>query len=558
MLAFDRQRPKDNSIFLDMKVLFFRHNRDTNVIFLILLAGLDMDYSRHIIFSKFRTVSLICAALFSILGTEAPAATFSFNELSPDIPPQGAAIGPSFSESLTLNQKLALTAAMTALQEGRFEAAEVQAKIVTGKNPTAAEGWHILGMILANLDRNEEALDALGRAADLYKANAEPLVIKGDLLLSLGRADEARQAYEAATLIDSSNWRATEAFARILEREGAVPDAIANYELSSASAPFDRLFPRLRLATLYLLTERPDEAVQVLETFIELNPDSADAITAIGQIQFTSGNFQDATISFTRAIELRPDNPTLRIFLANAQRGANKITAAESTLVTANLDFSTSADVSFELGSLLGAQGKYQEAISIYTSGLESNADNRRLARGAMLAHYRLDEFEAAVRFARLLANRDDSKAIDFFWLGLIEEKLGHVANAISSYTRAVDSDADNWLAANNLAALLNDSQTERAIELAERAVAASDNNGDVSDTLAWAYFTDGQTERALGLYAGLVKSNPTDPAIAYRYGRVLINLGKVEIGRKELIRALSLNPEFKYSIEARNVLENL
>jgi predicted negative regulator of RcsB-dependent stress response len=50
-------------------------------------------------------------------------------------------------------------------------------------------------MALANLDQREEAIQAMDQAARFYKANAAPLVIKGDLLLSLGRRDEAGAAW---------------------------------------------------------------------------------------------------------------------------------------------------------------------------------------------------------------------------------------------------------------------------------------------------------------------------------------------------------------------------
>ncbi|MFD2815212.1 tetratricopeptide repeat protein [Paracoccus aerius] len=92
--------------------------------------------------------------------------------------------------------------AMRAFLTNDFQTAERLSRGLTQTAAEAPEGWYLLGMSLANLDRREDAIHALDQAAERYAENAAPLVVKGDLLLSLGRRDDAGAAWQEAIRVD--------------------------------------------------------------------------------------------------------------------------------------------------------------------------------------------------------------------------------------------------------------------------------------------------------------------------------------------------------------------
>jgi cellulose synthase operon protein C len=82
--------------------------------------------------------------------------------------------------------------------------------------------------------------------------------------------------------------------------------------------------------------------------------------------------------------------------------------------------------------------------------------------------------------------------------------------------------------------------------------------NGLVVDTLGWALFQNGQTERALAMLRQARNLEPEHPEIHYHLGVVLAQAGQKAEAQDELRTALKLAPQFRDAAKATELLGTL
>jgi len=101
-------------------------------------------------------------------------------------------------------------------------------------DPDDYQAWHIKGSLLNSLGRNEDALIAINKAMELDSSSEHSWSVKGDILFSLGRYQESVEAYDNATRINpnlphlwENKGNALAAMGKIQEAEEAFNKAIA-------------------------------------------------------------------------------------------------------------------------------------------------------------------------------------------------------------------------------------------------------------------------------------------------------------------------------------------
>lgn len=436
-----------------------------------------------------------------------------------------------------------------------FDAALRSAQVLRDIDPELPQGWYLIGVALANLGRAEDAIAALDQAAEKLTRNASPEIVKGDLLLAAGRTEASRDAFAAAVRKDPLDWRGHDGLAAAALRAGDTATARAHLQEAIAVAPETTLDPRLRLAAVLLAEGALEQATEVLRSFAQANPDNARAQVALGRIAFTQEDNAGAAALFARAIALEPDNAGLRVFKARAELNAGLFDAAEATLRAARTDMPGSPSVLMELGALHGVVRDYEAALAAFTEGSATWPDRIGFQRGAARAAYRLNRLETALVHARSAALHGAGAADDHVFHGAVLEALDRDVAARAAYEAALALDDDNWIALNNLAALLADVEPARAVILAQKALMASGGNAAVQATLGWATFRSGDAERAETLLRDVVTRVPDRALFRYRLGLVLMADGRSKEGRDEIAAALSLDPAFRFAEEARTLL---
>jgi tetratricopeptide (TPR) repeat protein len=466
---------------------------------------------------------------------------------APALPNASAALGETGKQDF-LN-------ALRSFMRGDFLTTERLSRSLTQSVPMAPEGWYLLGMALANLDRPQEAIKAMDQAAGLYKTNAEPLVIKGDLLLSLDRRDEAGAAWQAAIEVDPTNWRAQERMAALLESRGDREGAIRHYEQSISETDAAHLYPRLQAARLYLLTGQPARTEALLDDHALHDDASSLALDYLARAKVGLDKMDEGKALFDR---LMARSESVRPFLARARLAVadQDLTQAEAVLSEARTRFPHDPALLLEQGRILGATGQYDRALAAFTEGLSAAPQNPELLRAASLAAARLGQDATALDYARTVAGLPGASSDDRIRLASLLERADGREEAINLYRSVLTADPQNWLALNNLANLLTESAPDEAVSLAERAVALAPGMPTLRDTLGWAQFKAGKLDLAARTFEIMRTENPAAALPAYRLGLVRLEQGMPAEARSLLQEAIALDPDFAYAADARQHLQ--
>lgn len=462
---------------------------------------------------------------------------------------------PQLDESFTVLERAQLSQATRAFEAGDFARSETLSRSVTESLPDAPEGWHMLGMALANQDKLAPAVVALTRAGDLYEFNAEPHRLAGDMLVSLGQTEAARAAYGAALAKDPENWRAAESLGVLLEQLGDLEAARASYDQALAAAPASQVGPSLRLAVVEIGLGEVEGGIDRLVAVLKDRPDLEDVRTAVVRQLAVLGRIEDAADVLAAAADAAPNDASTVLLAARTELGALRVDAARDRLNAAREVLDDNPETLLAIGTLLGAARDYDGAAEAYSAGLALAPEDVGLLRGLRTAHYRKGDMANARTAAITVTSRADASAEDALWLGFIEEALDAPDAAITAYRAALDRDAANWIAANNLASLLIPSDPAEAVGLAERAVAASDGGTQPRITLGLALRAASRTGDAVAVFSELAQMPDATARTIYRHGQALIENGSTEAGKAEVARALALDPNFEDAEAARDLL---
>ena len=129
--------------------------------------------------------------------------------------------------------------------------------------------------------------------------------------------------------------------------------------------------------------------------------------------------------------------------------------------------------------------------------------------------------------------------------LGMILEQQGKVDAAMKRYEDVLAIDSRAGTAANNLAWILADrgQDLDRALQLAQIAVAVAPETPQIIDTLGWVYYRRNQPELAIPLFQRCINKSPTIAEYHYHLGLAQLKTGAAVEGRAALQHALDLKP---------------
>lgn len=505
---------------------------------------------------------ILALSFVASLSSMGEAATLDLEDLS--IPRPGrsdlGSVGrgglalPSPSAGLGADAQHEFTQALRMFLSGDFSGSEPLARRLTEVAPEAPETWYLLGMVLANTDRKRSAVEALDRAAALYKSNAAPLIIKGDLLQSLGEVTAAGEAWTAAVARDPQNVDALSRQAGYLEARGDRSAAIRAVEAALGAGAGDQTALRLQAARMYLLdgnAARVEVLLQELST-----PENAPSLVLdyLGRAKVGLDKLADGAELFDRLIAraeiARPFIARARIAVAARDlRKASEVLAAGREL------FPHDATLLLETGRILGASRDYEAALEALMQGLDASPNSLPLLRAASLAANRSGKAELALDYARRAAVSAGAGADDLLRLAALQERDSPM-EAESLYRNVLEKNPDHWIALNNLANLLLKSSPEEALVLAERATLKRPNEPSLRDTLGIAQIAVGKTSEAANTFQILHQEQPEAALPVYRMGQVRLAEGKVSEARNLFQEALLLDPKFIYAEDAQRQLQ--
>ena len=242
-----------------------------------------------------------------------------------------------------------------AIQKNDFPGAETLLKKAIDKDPNNYQAWFDLGFVLHRLGRTDESIAAYRKSVaakpDVFESN-----LNLGLMLARAHNPDAEQFLRAATTLKPTEHT----------EEGQA---------------------RAWLALAHLLeNKKPEEALQAYRKASELTPKDPEPHLSAGLLHERQREFSDAEAEYKQAMTLDPHNhdpqtTEAAIGLTNLYMKSGRLGDAEPLLRRLAAERPDDAGIHLQLGRVLAAQGKKDDAIAELQAALKlapADADAQR------------------------------------------------------------------------------------------------------------------------------------------------------------------------------------
>jgi tetratricopeptide (TPR) repeat protein len=221
--------------------------------------------------------------------------------------------------------------ALAYFERQRYAEARDQCQEILARAPEDFDGTLLLGKSLLRLGRNDEALEALKRAAAIDAESVEPWVEIAQLHLASKSRSEADAALVKATAIDQNAPSVLLLQGKIAMMSGSAQYAEKLFRAAIEAAPAEE-DPRVQLGNLFLTQRRLEEAEDLYRESLALRPEAAALHLGLGHARALSGKLDQAIPIFEKALELSPDSTLVLNSLGFAYLEAGEIEKGEAVL----------------------------------------------------------------------------------------------------------------------------------------------------------------------------------------------------------------------------------
>ncbi|MFA9440457.1 XrtA/PEP-CTERM system TPR-repeat protein PrsT [Uliginosibacterium sp. sgz301328] len=475
--------------------------------------------------------------------------------------------------------RVQVDAAIVAAQLRKGDTKEALATLdaLEKRQPDNPLTYTIKGQVMLAVNRPADARTAFERAAQLQPGNLEAAIQLARLDVADKKVDAARQRFIAIVEKEPKNVRAWTLLARLQQDTGAPDKEVQGTLEKAVDADPTQNEARVALVQLLLKGGKSKEALTVAQQARAANPDTSEVMALLGRTQLAAGVPQQAVSTFGKLQTLQPNNPVLLADLSTAQLAAGDKAGAEQSLRRAlelNGDF---REAQQRLLALMLADKRYDDALA-YSRGLQkadpndvsgylfearvqAESGHKSESTAAWQQAYKRSRTAAAaigLHSAYMAEGRkDDAQRVANEWIAAnprdvtVRTYLGmratddkRYADAMTQYQAVVAVAPNSPVVLNNMAWIANQTNDARAVEYAEKALAAAPNAPEVMETAGSVFVAHGQEKRGLELLRQAVALAPKAADIRLGYARALAHTGDKSAARKELQAATDSVPD--------------
>ena len=386
--------------------------------------------------------------------------------------------------------------------------------------------YYELGTWLAAADRFDEAEEAYLKAIELNPDKSANLRTWLELGVLLGRAKKyegALTAFRTCIELDSSkeNIGAYLGLATTYDALDSLTQAEEIYQHAIEIAADDVRVYRQMLA-MYLSREDIKKSIDVSRELVALVPSDWTAQRRLGILLYTDGQLAAADSLFDSRIGFGDDNVFNFFYRGRVAVEQQRYDDAKGYFREALSKEPGFVDSWLNLGFVLTQQDSLGMAIQAYQDGLTYSP-----------------VYEDSIRLS--------------FALGAALERNGQFHEAVSTFKDLIAREKDHAPALNYLGYMLADRGEDLAyaLELIERAMKISPDNGAYLDSYAWVQYKLGNFQAALTELKKAAALLDNDAVIYEHLGDVYKALGDINEAKSSYRRALDLDPTSK-SIEEK------
>jgi tetratricopeptide (TPR) repeat protein len=260
----------------------------------------------------------------------------------------------------------------------------------------------------------------------------------------LGKTADAVKAYRKATELSPKWFEAQQNLGLALAKLGDFPAAAAALKIAVTLKPATGGQQALRDAWLSLAqaTEKfqPQEAMEAYQNAMQLDPENTAAVLGAGTLAERSGNLSVAEQHYLKLVKLGHADAIealVRIYVRQ-----NKYAEAETWLRRYLAARPENASAQIQLGKLLAAQGKTQEAIATLEP-VYHEAPSPNLARDLTALYLETRQYDSAATLLQPLAAQNPNDAQIHFQYGSALVHLHKYPEAQAELMKAIELKPD-------------------------------------------------------------------------------------------------------------------
>jgi tetratricopeptide (TPR) repeat protein len=250
--------------------------------------------------------------------------------------------------------------------DGKLREADRLYQFILAERPSHYGSLFCLGLLRAQADQMDQAVNLFGRAVAAEPNSADALGWFGITLAALDRLDEALAYYHKALSIDSQHVVVHNALGMALRKCGRIEQAVFHFERAIAIKA-DYASARLTLADMLQDLGRVGEALMHYDKVLAVQPRNYTAHNNRGTAFNILGRIEDAGRAYEKALQFAPREASIHHNLAHLRRftpGDSRLAALEKLAEDmAALDAKNQISLHFALAKALGDLGQYERSF---------------------------------------------------------------------------------------------------------------------------------------------------------------------------------------------------
>ena len=369
-------------------------------------------------------------------------------------------------------------------QAGDLPSAESAYREALDLAPDHPDGHYLLGSLLGESGRLDEALEHLEEAARLDPSAATARSDIGNVYRAQGRLEDAESAYRGAIAIDA--------------------------EFSNAHR---------NLGDLLYFEGRIDEAIVCLDRAASLAADDADLHFMLADMLSARGRYQEAGRSYRAGLSISPRVAAAHNNLGASLRHLSRDQEALACFEDALRIDPKLGDAHANLADMLRSRGSVDKAIEHYRAAAELQGDAVRCRRS--LGQLLLDEnrTDEALQCYREVLTLEPESARSQWEFGNVLVAAGRVDEAIERLQQAARLDPEDSNVQVNLGYALNESKRfEEAKQCFRRALTLAPELAEAHNNLGGVLQMQGELRPAMQAYEHALKLAPNQFYVRSNY----------------------------------------
>jgi Flp pilus assembly protein TadD len=303
------------------------------------------------------------------------------------------------------NAPLRILSAKLAIEEGNLDLADKELAKARKIAPKNAEADYLTGVVNQRWQKPEAALEFYSAAADKETGELAYLLAKSEMLVVLGRQEEALRLLQSRVVYFESSAVIRDAVGQLLMQFKKYDEAATILRQASILATDDAVIQE-HLGFALFFSGKYAEAIEPFRKVLKTESGSkrGDVQLALGRSLLELGRLREARESLETAGRLDESNPTVWISLGRVAMQLGDDKRAELSLKRAVATDPANADARLLTGYLRIRQKKYNEAL---TSFQRASALNPKDTTSLCMVGYTLQKLgrtnEASQYYAKAL-----------------------------------------------------------------------------------------------------------------------------------------------------------